>query len=226
MDTGQEELRNRVYRRLIAAPVVIGLMLFVPAGSLSYWQGWLYLGVIFVPLMFAVGYFLKNDKELLERRMKLREKEGGQKRIVLLSSVVFLAGFLLPGLDYRFGWSEVPVALVLTADAIVFLGYLITFLTLRENSFASRIIEVEVGQQVISTGPYAIVRHPMYAGVILMFLFTPLALGSSLALVAVVPLAVLIVLRIRNEETVLARELPGYVEYCGKVRYRLVPGIW
>ena len=226
MDTGQEELRNRVYRRLIAAPVVIGLMLFVPAGSLSYWQGWLYLGVIFVPLMFAVGYFLKNDKELLERRMKLREKEGGQKRIVLLSSVVFLAGFLLPGLDYRFGWSEVPVALVLTADAIVFLGYLITFLTLRENSFASRIIEVEVGQQVISTGPYAIVRHPMYAGVILMFLFTPLALGSSLALVAVVPLAVLIVLRIRNEETVLVRELPGYVEYCGKVRYRLVPGIW
>jgi protein-S-isoprenylcysteine O-methyltransferase Ste14 len=176
--------------------------------------------------MVAVGYFLKNDKELLERRMKLREKEGGQKRIVLLSSVVFLAGFLLPGLDYRFGWSEVPVALVLTADAIVFLGYLITFLTLRENSFASRIIEVEVGQQVISTGPYAIVRHPMYAGVILMFLFTPLALGSSLALVAVVPLAVLIVLRIRNEETVLARELPGYVEYCGKVRYRLVPGIW
>ena len=226
MDTGQEELRNRVYRRLIAAPVVIGLMLFVPAGTLSYWQGWLYLGVIFVPLMFAVGYFLKNDKELLERRMKLREKEGGQKRIVLLSSVVFLAGFLLPGLDYRFGWSEVPVALVLTADAIVFLGYLITFLTLRENSFASRIIEVEVGQQVISTGPYAIVRHPMYAGVILMFLFTPLALGSSLALVAVVPLAVLIVLRIRNEETVLVRELPGYVEYCGKVRYRLVPGIW
>jgi len=226
VDTGQEELRNRVYRRLIAAPVVIGLMLFVPAGTLSYWQGWLYLGVIFVPLMFAVGYFLKNDKELLERRMKLREKEGGQKRIVLLSSVVFLAGFLLPGLDYRFGWSEVPVALVLTADAIVFLGYLITFLTLRENSFASRIIEVEVGQQVISTGPYAIVRHPMYAGVILMFLFTPLALGSSLALVAVVPLAVLIVLRIRNEETVLVRELPGYVEYCGKVRYRLVPGIW
>ncbi len=226
MDTGQEEVRNRVYRLLIAAPVVIGLTLFVPAGSLSYWQGWLYLGVIFVPLVFAVSYFLKNDPALLERRMKLREKEGEQKWIVLLSSVVFLAGFLLPGLDYRFGWSDVPVALVLAADAIVFLGYLITFLTLRENSFASRIIEVEQGQRVISTGPYAIVRHPMYAGVILMFLFTPLALGSSLALVAFVPLAVLIAFRIRNEEAVLVRELPGYREYCGKVRYRLVPGIW
>jgi protein-S-isoprenylcysteine O-methyltransferase Ste14 len=115
---------------------------------------------------------------------------------------------------------------VLAADAIVFLGYLITFLTLRENSFASRIIEVEKGQQVISTGPYAIVRHPMYAGVLLMFLFTPLAHGSSLALVVFVPLAVMIVMRIRNEETVLARELPGYLEYCGEVRYRLVPGIW
>jgi protein-S-isoprenylcysteine O-methyltransferase Ste14 len=215
-----------VYRRLIAAPVVVGLMLFVPAGSLSYWQGWLYMGVIFVPLIVVVVYFLNNDPGLLERRMRTREKEGGQKRIVLLSAVVFLVGFLIPGLDYRFQWSEVPVALVLVADAIVFLGYLITFVTLRENSFASRIIEVEQGQQVISTGPYAVVRHPMYAGMLLMFLFTPLALGSSLALVVFVPLAVMIVLRIRYEETVLARELPGYREYCGKVRYRLVPGIW
>ena len=226
MDTGQEELHNKVYRRLIAAPVVVGLMLFVPAGSISYWQAWLYMGVIFVPLVFAVAYLLKNDSGLLERRMKMEEKIGGQKRIVLLSSVVFLAGFLLPGLDYRFGWSEVPVALVLVADAIVFLGYLITFVTLRENSFASRIIEVEPRQQVISTGPYAVVRHPMYAGMLLMFLFTPLALGSSLALVVFVPLAVMIVLRIRKEEAMLSRELPGYREYCGKVRYRLVPGIW
>jgi hypothetical protein len=108
MDTGQEEVRSKVYHGLIAAPVVVGLMLFVPAGSLSYWQGGLHIGVIFVPLIFAVAYFLKNDKELLERCMKMREKEGKQKRIVLLSSVVFLAGFLLPGLDYRSGWSEVP----------------------------------------------------------------------------------------------------------------------
>jgi protein-S-isoprenylcysteine O-methyltransferase Ste14 len=226
MDDRSAGLKKRVYLRLIAAPFVLGLMLFVPAGSFSYWEAWLYCGVIFVPLVFAVRQFLINDPGLLERRMKMQEKEGGQKRIVKISAVIFLVGFLLPGLDYRFGWSAVPGVLVLAADAIVFLGYLIIFLTLRENCFASRIIEVEEGQQVISTGPYAVVRHPMYAGMLLMFLFTPLALGSSLALVVFVPLAVMIVFRIRNEETVLRRELPGYQEYCGTVRYRLVPGIW
>ena len=180
----------------------------------------------FLPLFFAVPYFLKNDPGLLERRMKMREKIGEQKQIILLSSIIFLVGFLIPGLDYRYQWSDVPVVLVLAADVMIFLGYSIAFLTLRENSFASRIIEVEPGQQVISTGPYAVIRHPMYAGVLLMFLFTPLALGSYWAMVVFIPLVVIIVFRILNEEEVLSRDLAGYQEYCSKVRYRLVPCVW
>jgi protein-S-isoprenylcysteine O-methyltransferase Ste14 len=226
MDDCSAGLKKQVYLRLIAAPVVLGLMLFVPAGSFFYWQAWLYCGVIFVPLVFAVRYFLRNDPELLERRMKMQEKEGGQQCIVNISAVIFLIGFLLPGLDYRFGWSAVPGALVLAADAIVFLGYLITFLTLRENSFASRIIEVDKEQKVIATGPYAYIRHPMYLGTIIMFLFTPLALGSFWAVIPFLALPAFIVFRILDEEAVLRRELPGYQEYCGTVRYRLVLGIW
>lgn len=219
-------LKKQVFIRLIPAPFVLGLFLFVPAGSFSYWQGWLFLGVIFVPFIFAAAYFLKTDPGLLERRMRIREKEGEQKIIVFLSSVIFFTGLLLPGLDYRFGWSAVPVLLVLAADVLVVLGYVLTFLTLRENSYASRIIETEKGQKVISSGPYAYIRHPMYLGVIVMFLFTPLALGSYWAVFPFLTLPAFIALRILNEEVILLRDLPGYREYCGRVRYRLVPGIW
>ncbi len=176
--------------------------------------------------LFVVTNFVKTDPGLLERRMKFREKIGAQECIVILSAFFFFTGFLIPGLDYRYQWSNVPLPVVGIADLMVFLGYVITFLTLRENSFASRIIEVEPCQKVISTGPYAVIRHPMYAGTILMILFTPLALGSYWAMVMFVPLVVLIVFRILNEEKVLSRDLTGYLEYCKKVRYRLVPYVW
>ena len=225
MDAQSAQLRNRIIIRFIGGIIVTSAMLFLPAGSLLYWQGWIYL-CIFFTAVFAVPYFLKNDPGLLERRMKMQEKIGEQKQIILLSSIIFLVGFLIPGLDYRYQWSDVPVVLILAADVMIFLGYSIAFLTLRENSFASRIIEVEPGQQVISTGPYAVIRHPMYAGVLLMFLFTPLALGSYWAMVVFIPLVVIIVFRIMNEEEVLSRDLAGYQEYCSKVRYRLVPCVW
>lgn len=158
--------------------------------------------------------------------MRMREKEEKQKSIQIFTTIFFFIGFIIPGLDYRYHWSNVPVILVIAANAIVLSGYIFVFFVFRENSYASRIIEVEKGQKVITTGPYALVRHPMYLGVLLMFLFTPLALGSYWALFFFLPLLPLIVLRILNEEEVLLRELPGYEEYCMKTKYRLIPFIW
>jgi len=208
------------------APIFMGLMLFLPAGTLDYWQAWIYCGVLLIPVSFVVFYFLKKDPELLERRMRIKEKEEKQKTIQILGIIIFFIGFIIPGLDYRYHWSTVPVYLVIAANTIVLSGYIFVFLVLRENSYASRIIEVEKGQQVITTGPYAIVRHPMYMGILVMYLFTPLALGSYWAIIFFLPLIPLLVSRLLNEEEMLLRELPGYEEYCQKTRYHLIPFIW
>jgi protein-S-isoprenylcysteine O-methyltransferase Ste14 len=206
--------------------LVTGLMLFLPAGSLNYWQAWIFMGVLFIPVMFVVSYFLKHDRGLLERRMKFKEKEAEQKTIIKITDLIFFVGFLIPGFDYRYGWSKVPTAVVIISDIIIFLGYLLVFFVFRENSYTSRIIEVDKKQKVISTGPYSVIRHPMYAGVISMFIFMPLALGSYWALIFFIPVIVLVILRTLNEEEVLLRDLKSYKEYCQKVRYRLIPGVW
>lgn len=210
----------------VAGIVLVGLALFVPAGTFDYWQAWLYIAVLFIPFSIAMLYFLLSDPEFIKRRMQFREKEKAQKKIISVSTFIFLIGFLLPGLDRRFGWSAVPHELVLAADALVFLGYLLVFLVLRENRYASRTIGVEEGQKVVAAGPYSVVRHPMYAGTLLMFLLTPVALGSYVALLPFLLFLPLLALRILNEEEVLLRELPGYKEYCAKTRYRLIPFVW
>ena len=171
-------------------------------------------------------YLFKNDPGRLERRMKTREPETEQKLIVKLSVPLFLIAFLLPGFDQRFGWSDVPMGVVVMAEILVFLGYGMFFLVGRENRYASRVVEVEQEQKVISSGPYAIIRHPMYLGLLVMYIYSPLALGSYWAIIPAILIIPVIVVRLLNEENVLARDLKGYKEYMEKTPDRLLPGIW
>ena len=206
--------------------LVLGAVFFLSAGTMGYWPAWAYMSVLFVPMSFVVLYFILKDPAFLERRMKMKEKESRQRSIIKATALIFIIGFLLPGLDWRFGWSQVPPEVVVGANMLVLIGYFIVFLAFRENSYAARTIEVEKGQKLISTGPYSIVRHPMYVGVLLMYLATPVALGSYWALPLFLLLIPAIVLRTQNEEEVLRRELPGYKAYCKKIRYRLIPYVW
>ena len=222
----RSELIRLVATRLLALILVLLAMFFLPAGTFRYWEAWLYLAILLIPMLLVLAYLLKNDPELLVRRLKMREREAEQRLIIKLSYFYFLITFLLPGFDRRFGWSEVPGVVVVLADVVVLLGYGMFFLVIRENRYASRIIEVAPEQQVISSGPYALVRHPMYLGVMLMYVFSPLALGSYWAMIPAIGIIPLLVARIRNEESVLARELTGYSDYIQKTRYRLIPGIW
>lgn len=226
----QAETARTLKRKMLwifpLAVVVTGLMLFLPAGSLRYWQAWMFLATLFPPVLFVVSYFLTRDPGLLARRLQRKEKERQQQVIVKLANLAFFLGFLVPGLDHRYGWSGVPAWACVLADLLVLLGYVIVFFVFRENSYTSRIVEVVEGQKVVTTGPYSLVRHPMYAGVVLMYLATPIALGSFWALGFFVPVIVLIVVRALDEERVLMRDLEGYPEYAQKVRYRLVPGVW
>jgi len=222
----KRELSKIVWTRLLLSIPALGALFFLPAGTFAYWEAWVYLAILLIPMLAAFAYLLKNDPELLERRMRMREKEAQQKRIISLSWLYFLLVFLIPGFDQRFGWSDVPISVVLAADGVVALGYGVFFLTLRENSYASRVVEVAQGQKVISSGPYALVRHPMYLGVTLMYVASPLALGSWWAFLPSLLIIPLLMARIRNEEQVLLRELEGYAEYTQVVRYRLLPGVW
>jgi protein-S-isoprenylcysteine O-methyltransferase Ste14 len=220
------ELIKKVFIRGIMGVIFLMCIFFIPAGTFAYWQAWVYLAVLFLPLVYVLSYLIKNDPKLLERRMRTREREKEQQIIVLFSSIFLLLAFVLPGFDYRFGWSNVPVWLVFVADFLVLAGYIFIFFVFRENQYTSRVVEVEKEQTVISSGPYAIVRHPMYLGIVFMYVFTPLALGSYWAVIPALFTIPILVFRLLNEEKVLERDLAGYKEYQAKVKYHLFPGIW
>ena len=221
-----KSLTKKIISRFSMVPLVLGLLILIPAGTIYYWQAYFYIGILIVPMIFVLFYFLKNDPVFLERRTRAKEKEKEQIIIQIVFSLIFLSAFVISGLDKRFGWSDVPVYVVILSDMVILLGYLLIFSVFKQNSYASRIVEVEKDQQLISTGLYAIVRHPMYLGVIIMYLPTPLALGSYLGLIPMATIPLALVLRILNEEKVLSKDLPGYKDYCQKTKYRLIPFVW
>jgi protein-S-isoprenylcysteine O-methyltransferase Ste14 len=219
-------LVRRVVVRFAAGAVVIAAVFFGTAGTLAYWQAWLYLLVLLVPVTMALAFFLRHDPALMERRLRGREPRPGQRAVVGATTVVLSLAFILPGLDRRFGWSQVPVAVVLAADLAGLLGYGLFLLVMRENRYASRTIEVEARQQVVTTGPYRVVRHPMYLAASVMYLAAPIALGSWWAVLPALLLPFVLAARVVDEEHMLAEELPGYRQYQSMTKYRLVPGIW
>lgn len=214
---------------LAALAVVLWLALFLPVWSLDYWQGWVYWINFFVCVSAISLYFIKKDITLIAKRLKAgptAEKQRSQQVIQAIAALCFMLLLLIPPIDYHFHWSNVPVYIVILANIFVILGLATVFLVFRENTFTSAVIEVNENQKVISTGPYKIVRHPMYAGALLMLLFTPLALGSFWGLLAFIPMFLVITLRIVEEEKFLTINLPRYAEYCNKVRFRLIPFVW
>ena len=222
----RNQLIKIVLSRLLMALPLFMLFFFLPAGTWNYWQAWVYLAILFIPMFFAMFYLLKNNPELLERRMRMKEKRSGQKQVVGISLIFLLLAFLLPGFDKRFGWSIVPIEVVVAAQICVLAGYLIVFRVMQINSFASRVIEVAPEQRVIDTDLYAIVRHPMYMGAILFYVMSPLALGSYWSVIPALGMIPILVARIKDEELMLEKELPGYLEYKKKTKYRLIPYVW
>jgi protein-S-isoprenylcysteine O-methyltransferase Ste14 len=224
-----DDLAKRAFSGFVKFQIALALMIFLPVWSLAYWQGWLYWLLFGASCVVITLYFLRHDRALIERRMQAgpgAETEPRQKLILTFASVGLIAMYVVSPLDYRFGWSFVPAWLTLVGDALVVLSFYGIFLTFRENAFAAATVRVESEQRVISSGPYAVVRHPMYTAALALFLGTPLALGSLWGLIPAALLCAAIVLRLLDEENYLARNLPGYTDYQRRVRTRLVPGIW
>jgi protein-S-isoprenylcysteine O-methyltransferase Ste14 len=223
------DLNRRAWGGLLKLAAVLAALVFLPAWTIRYWQGWVCLLMFFVCATGITLDLMKNDPKLLERRMSAgvsAEKEKSQKIIQFLSTAVFIALFVLPVLDHRFGWSSVPAYVAVAGDALIALGFLVVFQVFKVNTFTSGIIEVAAEQKVISTGPYGLVRHPMYFGALILLVGIPIALGSWWGVLLVVPMTVVLVWRLLDEEIFLAKNLPGYVEYRQKVRHRLVPFVW
>ena len=206
--------------------LLVGLLIFLPAGTFAYSYGWLLVGLLFVPMLIAGFVMLAKSPEFLKKRLDVKEKQATQKGVVAYAGLMFIAGFVVAGLDYRFGWSNMPQWVTIIASVLFLFSYALYAEVMRENAYLSRTIQVEEGQKVVDTGLYGIVRHPMYAVTILLFLMMPLVLGSWYALIAFAFYPVIIIVRLKDEEDLLTRELPGYEAYKEKVKYRIIPFIW
>ena len=223
MDT---KLFTQALTKFSLGVIIIGLLLFVPAGSLRYWQGWLLMGILFVPMFIAGFVLMAKNPELLRKRLNAKEEEKEQKTVVGLSALLFIAAFVVAGLNWRFQWCVLPNWAVWIAAALFLACYLLYAEVLRENTYLSRTIEVQENQKVIDTGLYGIVRHPMYMATTLLFLMIPLVLASPLSFLILLLYLPLIAKRIRNEESVLEKGLEGYKDYKQRVKYRIIPFIW
>ncbi len=206
--------------------IFVGGLLFIPANTFDYWNGWLFIGLLFVPMFIAGIILMVKKPELLKKRLNAKEKENEQKMVVLCSGLMFIAGFVVAGLNFRYGWLKLPNAVVIVASVVFFIAYILYAEVLRENEYLSRTIEVQEGQKVIDTGLYGIVRHPMYAVTVVLFLAMPLVLGSLISFAIFLIYPIIIAKRIKNEEIVLEKDLNGYSEYKEKVKYKMIPFIW
>ena len=212
--------------KFLSGLLIVGLLLFVPAGTIMYYNAWLFIELLFIPMFFVgILMFFKN-KNLLKSRLNAKEKESDQKVVIILSAIMFITGFVVAGLNYRFGWIQLPNIVVIISSIVFIISYILYGEVLRENTYLSRTIEVKKNQKLIDTGLYGIVRHPMYLATIIMFLSIPLILGSLLSFVIFLDYPFIIVRRINNEEMVLEEKLKGYKEYKKKVKYKLIPFIY
>lgn len=219
----------RAFVGLFFLTLVIGIALFLPAGTFNYWQGWMFLITFFFAVLLITLYLIKSDPNLLERRVKAgptAEKETSQKIIQSIAQVAFILMFVIPSLDFRFHWSSSPHYVSFLGEALVLLGLFIVFLVFRKNSYTSATINVEKNQKLVTSGPYRVVRHPMYSGAMVMLLGIPLALGSFWGLLSCIPIYIVIILRLLDEERFLSKNLEGYKEYSQKTRFHLIPYIW
>lgn len=212
--------------KFLLGVLIIGTMLFIPAGTLEYWNGWLFMGLLFIPMFLAGIMLMIKNPELLQKRLNAKEKENDQKKVILCSGLMFISGFICAGLNYRFGWIELPNIVIVVSSILFITAYVLYAEVLRENTYLSRTIEVQENQKVIDTGLYGIVRHPMYAVTIMLFLMIPLVLGSLISFIIFLAYPLIIAKRIKNEEKVLEKNLNGYTEYKKKVKYKILPFIW
>lgn len=221
-----KELFYQAILKFVFGIAAIGILIFLPAGTLDYWNAWLFMGILFIPMFFAGSVMAIKNPALLKKRLNAKEQQPEQNLVIKLSGLMFVMGFIIAGLNFRFQWIVLPDWVLWTGAVIFLLSYLLYAEVLRENTYLSRTVEVQNGQKVIDTGLYGIVRHPMYSATIILFLSMPLVLGSIISFAIFLTYPVIIAKRIRNEEAVLENDLDGYIEYKKKVKYKIIPFIW